>query len=106
MIMIQGIGKEVAVFVQAVLAGNIVCLVYNVLRVVRRIVKHNLFWVSVEDVVFWLGAGMYLFLELFRTCNGSIRWYFVIGVLAGGIISHFIIEKIIKKYLAKKEKKE
>ncbi len=103
--MILGIEKELAVFLQAALAGNLVYLTYSVIRVVRRIIKHNLFFVSLEDLIFWIGTGIYLFTKIFQTSNGSIRWYFVIGVLTGGILTHIIICKITKKYIAKREKK-
>ena len=104
--MILGIGKELSVFVQAVLAGNLVYLVYCVLRVFRRIIKHNLFFVSLEDILYWIATGFYLFVKIYQTSNGTIRWYFVVGVLLGGIITHCIIQKIIKKYIAKWKKRE
>lgn len=104
--MILGIGKELSVFLQAVLAGNIIYLAYSVIRVVRRLWKHNLFFVSLEDLIFWIGTGIYLFVRIYQTSNGIIRWYFVIGVLLGGIVTHFIIFQISKKYIAKRRKKE
>lgn len=103
--MILGIEKELSVFLQAVLAGNLVYLIYSAIRVIRRIVKHNLFFVSLEDLIFWLGTGIYLFIKIYQTSNGSIRWYFVTGVLIGGILTHLIICKITKKYIAKWRKK-
>ena len=98
--MILGIGNELIVFGQAVLAGNLVCLIYQVLRVLRRLVPHNLLWISVEDILFWISAGFYLFYQIYRNCNGSIRWYFVIGALLGAILTYVIVDKIIKKYIA------
>lgn len=104
--MILGIEKELSVFLQAILAGNIIYLAYSVIRVVRRLWKHNLFFVSLEDLIFWIGTGIYLFIRIYQTSDGIIRWYFVIGVLLGGIITHFIISAISKKYIAKWRKKE
>ena len=104
--MILGIEKELSVFLQAILAGNIIYLVYSVIRVVRRLWKHNLFFVSLEDLIFWIGTGIYLFVRIYQTSDGIIRWYFVIGVLLGGIVTHFIIFQISKKYIAKRRKKE
>lgn len=102
--MILGIEKELAVFLQAILSGNLVCLVYNALRVFRRILKHNLVWISIEDLLFWIGTGFYLFLQIYQSSNGVIRWYFVIGVILGGIITYVIVDKIMKKYIAKSKK--
>lgn len=104
--MILGIGKELSVFLQAVLAGNLIYLVYSLIRVMRRLWKHNLFFVSLEDLIFWIGTGIYLFVRIYQTSDGIIRWYFVIGVLLGGIVTHFIIFQISKKYIAKRRKKE
>ena len=104
--MILGIGKELSVFLQAVLAGNLIYLVYALIRVMRRLWKHNLFFVSLEDLIFWIGTGIYLFVRIYQTSDGIIRWYFVIGVLLGGILTHFIISQISKKYIAKWGKKE
>ena len=104
--MILGIEKELVVFLQAVLAGNLVCLAYSVIRILRRLVRHNLFWVSFEDFLFWVGTGLYLFIAIYQTCNGSIRWYFVVGALLGGIVTYCFVDKIIKKYIDKSRKKE
>ncbi len=103
--MVFGIEKELAVFLQAVLAGNLLYLVYTVLRVWRRIIKHNLFWISAEDLIYWIGTGFYLFVKIYETCNGTIRWYFVVGVLAGAIITHYTIKKISKTYCEKVKKR-
>jgi hypothetical protein len=103
--MVWGIEKELSTFLQAILAGNLVYLVYSMIRVFRRIVKHNLFFVSVEDLFFWIGTAIFLFIKIYQTSNGSVRWYFVIGVLIGGLLTHFLIYQIVKKYIAKREKK-
>ena len=104
--MILGIKKELFVFLHAALSGNIVYLTYCALRVLRRIVRHNLFWVSLEDALFWIAVGFYLFTQIYQTSNGTIRWYFVLGVLVGGILTHYTIIKIIKKNIDKSKKRE
>ena len=99
--MILGIEKELSVFLQALLAGNLVYLIYSAIRVFRRIIKHNLFWVSVEDFVFWIVSALYVFVRIEETSNGNIRWYFVLGVCVGGLLTHYIIYYFIKKYIDK-----
>ena len=104
--MILGIRKELVIFLQAILAGNLVCLAYHVIRIFRRLVRHNLFWVSFEDILFWIGTGLYLFISIYQTSNGSIRWYFVVGAILGGIVTYCFVDKIMKKYIDKFGKKE
>ena len=104
--MMLGIGEELSIFLQAILAGNLVCLVYEAIRIFRRIIRHNLFWLSAEDLVFWLGTAVFLFIKIYQTSRGMIRWYFVVGVFLGSIFTYWILKKIEKKYLAKRAKKE
>lgn len=94
-----GIEKELSVFYIAFLDGIIISLVYGVIRVFRRTIGHSLFWIALEDALFWIGTAIYLFWEICRMCEGSLRWYFVVSVLLGGIISSGLIQKLIKKYI-------
>lgn len=104
--MILGIEKELSVFLQAALSGNLVYLVYCTLGVFRQIVKHHSAWISFEDIVYWIGTGFYLFLKIYETSNGVVRWYFIAGVLTGAFVTHRIIGKFAKKYIANRKKKE
>ena len=92
----MGIGQEVSVFLTACLDGVVVSSVYGVIRVFRRLLRHNLLWVSVEDLAYWIWFAFYIFMELHRTCSGRIRWYFVLGVVIGAVFSGKIIFKFIK----------
>lgn len=98
-----GIENEVDVFISACLAGNLICLVYYAVRIFRRIIKHSVFLISMEDLLFWTVIGLYLFSEIYRTCSGNIRWYFVLGVLIGGGTTLLIMEKL-KKIIDKTNK--
>lgn len=98
-----GIGEELSIFMSACLTGVFLCMIYFAIRVFRRIVSHSLLWISVEDFVFWVGAGLYLFVEMYRTCGGNIRWYFVLGVLFGCVVSCRSAWKV-KKVIDKKRK--
>lgn len=93
----KGVAGELSVFLSACLSGNLICLIYGALCVFRRIIKHKLFWISVEDFMFWIGIALYLFLQMYRACAGSIRWYFVCGVLAGGFLTGQLLQKLLKR---------
>lgn len=100
-----GIGEEFTVFVLAMMAGGIVRLVYKCITCLRQIVRHSLLVISVEDFFFWTGAALYIFVQIYHTSDGSIRWYFVLGVVVGAILSSVIIrglEKLSEKILSKK----
>lgn len=79
------INQEVSIFVVAVLAGIIVAAAYNVIRIIRRLIPHKLWVISIEDLAFWLGTSIFLFVKMYETSDGSIRWFFIIGVALGAI---------------------
>lgn len=84
-----GLDKEFAIFVQAVVSGMAVYGTYTVIRIVRRIIKHRLYIISIEDFLFWLGTSFYLFIQMYQTSDGSVRWFFILGVVAGMICLSF-----------------
>ena len=104
--MILGIEKEIVVFLQSILAGNFLCLIYKALEVLRMLIKHPAFVISVEDLGYWGFVTVYLFFDIQKNCNGSIRWYFVMGLLGGSLVTWYFIRKITGKYIAKKKKTE
>lgn len=104
----SGIGEEVNIFIQAVLTGSVVMGVYDIIRIFRRILPHNLMAVTLEDLFYWIGISLYLSVQIYLTSDGSIRWFFVIGTLVG-ILSFAAIfswlGKIYKKIKKSIEKK-
>ena len=102
-----GIREEMMVFLAAVVAGGIVRLVYQCIRCFRRIVGHTLAAIGAEDMIFWLGSAVYLFVQIYHTSDGSIRWYFILGVALGVVFMWVFLneeEKLFKKIYGHKEK--
>lgn len=92
-----GLEAEWRTFVQAVVSGMIVYWGYYCIRKWRRVVPHNLVVISIEDGIFWLATAIYLFVQIYHTSNGSIRWHFVLGVVVGGLITYRIQQYVDKK---------
>ena len=91
-----GIEREGVVFLEALLSGMIVSMAYICIRKFRRVIKHNLAAITIEDLFFWLGTAIYLFVQIYHTSDGSIRWYFVLGVVLGAV-SILVIDRVRKK---------
>lgn len=92
----QEIEKEVIVFVVALLSGASVRLTYKCLGCFREIVKHSLVLIGIEDIIFWVGAAIYLFIQIYQTNSGRIRWHFILGVVIGTILMSVFVKKIEK----------
>ena len=67
----------------SLLMGIFITFVYDLLRIFRRVAPHGHFLVSLEDLAFWVYCGGEVFLLMYRESNGTLRWFAVLGALAG-----------------------
>ena len=98
--MMLGIGKEAIIFFYAGLSGIVILFSYQILRLMRRLIPHHIVVVNLEDLLYWLGVSVYLFRQMYMTTFGSIRWFFILGVVCGIVLANFILS-IAKKYTGK-----
>ena len=61
----SGLGIEAEAFLRAFFTGMLLCGIYEALRIFRRLIRHHPLFVSVEDFIYWLFAGFFLFGEIF-----------------------------------------
>lgn len=102
-----GIEKEAAIFLCACLSGFVVVLSYQILIVIRKMIRHHAFAVNIEDFLYWIGVSVYLFYQMYCTTYGIIRWYFVLGVVVGFCVSKSVVfrgSKLLWKIQKKLEK--
>ena len=83
----MGIGKELFIFLLAILAGAIVRLAYRCISCLREVVHHAHWVIELEDLIYWIGTAIFLFVQIYYTSSGSVRWYFILGVGIGGAVS-------------------
>lgn len=103
----SGVNVEAHLFVYAALTGVFLIVVYDLLRIFRRVCPHGAFWIGIEDFFYWLFSAIVIFGVLLKENNGVFRWFFVVGMLLGMIIYYFcvgryfvvIIAMIINKIL-------
>ena len=98
-----GIGKEAIIFFYAGLSGIVILFSYQILRLMRRLIPHHIVVVNLEDLLYWLGVSVYLFRQMYMTTYGSIRWFFILGVVCGIVLANVILS-IAKKIYGKMKK--
>ena len=103
-----GIEAESLSLLEAVLTGMTVCSVYTCLRALRRIIRHTPAAIAAEDLFFWLGTAFYMFVQIHHTTSGSIRWYFILGVVLGSVFFSCLskIPGKLRKKIVRKEERE
>ncbi len=82
------------------LLGILMMALYDVLRIFRRVVRHNIIAVSLEDIVFWVICMIGSF-ELLRVMNqGIFRYSVVLMAGAGMLLYHFLLGRYAVPFLA------
>lgn len=92
--------KEAILFLHSVLTGVIVFALYMCLQVLRRLIPHKKCMIQIEDFLYWILMAVYLFVQIYHTNNGKIRWYSVLGIVVGGVLlwkSFAIFRKYVEK---------
>ena len=98
---VSGLEIEVMLFVQAMLAGAVLFLVYDLLRVIRRIFVHGIIWVSIEDALYWIVSGFWMFLRICRVNDGIIRGYMIVACLVGAALYYAVFSRPVMRQIAK-----
>lgn len=93
-------GKELILFMKSVWYGSFLLIIYDCLRILRRVFKHSNFVVSVEDLVFWIGSGLFLFAKYFQDNSGVLRAYLFVGIAVGVLSWHFSLSPYFVKYIS------
>lgn len=94
------IGREMAIFFHAVLMGIILFAGYQVREALGHLLPKKRWLVHAGDILYWTGASFYLFVQIYYTNNGKIRWYGVLGLVFGAIFLQKILSLLQK--MAKK----
>ena len=81
----------------ALLMGIFITFVYDILRILRRVIPHNGFFVSLEDLGFWIYCALEVFLMMYHESNGTLRWFAVLGAFVG----MFSYKKLVSPFLVK-----
>jgi hypothetical protein len=59
------ISVELHFFLTSILWGVILLVAYDVLRIFRRLIKHDAFFIALEDLIFWVVASLFIFAMIY-----------------------------------------
>ncbi|MFG6330886.1 MAG: spore cortex biosynthesis protein YabQ [Lachnospiraceae bacterium] len=98
--MSPGIIKELQFFGLAVLRGVLILILYDLLRIFRRVVPHGVLAVALEDVLYWAGTALLVFQLLYRENDGAVRGYALVAVAAGMLLYHRTVSGWMVEHIA------
>lgn len=82
----------------AFLMGIYITFVYDILRILRRVFPHGGFFISLEDICFWVYCAIKVFLLMYHESNGTLRWFAVFGAIAGMLLYIKLMSPFLVKY--------
>ena len=86
---------------QSVAVGIGITFFYDWLRILRRVVPHKQWVVSLEDLVFWLICTVTVFWWMYRVTNGGMRWFAVTGALVGMCVYKRLFSEFLVTFVSK-----
>lgn len=86
---------------ECLLLGAGLMLLYDILRIIRIVIPHSIAVISIEDVLYWIVAGIFMFMLLYKEDAGSIRWFAVVIAVAGMLIYNFGISRLAVTFVGK-----
>lgn len=84
----------------AFLMGIYITFVYDILRILRRVFPHGGFFISLEDICFWIYCAIKVFLLMYHESNGTLRWFAVFGAIAGMLLYMKLASPFLVKYIS------
>lgn len=97
----HAITVELQFFAISILWGAIILLVYDCLRIFRRLIKHDSFFIAVEDLFFWVLASLFIFAMIYKENDGIIRGFSLMGMAIGTVLYHYIISEFLVNFTTK-----
>ena len=92
------IRDEGSLLLRSVLWGIGLAALYDMLRILRGVIRHRQGVRSLEDLAYWCFTACSLFWLLFSGNNGTVRWYILAGAGAGAWLYHITLSPFFVRF--------
>lgn len=89
------IQEELVLFLFSCVAGAFIGVFYDIFRTLRLMIKHNFFFVIIEDVLFLACYAVFLSAFASVQARGELRFYFIIGNALGFTMYFFTLGSFV-----------
>ena len=103
--MSPGILKELQFFGLAVLRGVLILVLYDVIRIIRRVMPHGIWIVTAEDIAYWIATALLVFQLLYQENDGAVRGYALLAVAVGMLLYHQTLSNWLVSHIKQQDMK-
>ncbi len=89
------LSAQMYIFIKSIALGFMIGFIYNLFMLFRISFIKNIFSVFLQDIVFFVGAGILTFLFVFETNYGQLRFYIFAGELIGFCLYYFFPSRLV-----------
>ena len=82
-------------FLWTMVLGAVSGVVYDIFRIIRKIIRHPDFFTQIEDFLYWILTSILIFYFILHYNSGEVRVYAVIGVFSGMCLYFFTLSKLL-----------
>lgn len=77
----QIVNDQALLFITCIEIGVIIGMFFDIIRILRKLIKHPDFLVQIEDALYWVICALIGFYMLYVNNYGAIRPFVFIGIL-------------------------
>ena len=84
---------QIYVFALCCVLGIVLAIIFDVFRVIRRLIHTGVVLTFVEDMIFWILSSVLFFVLTLKFYNGEFRVFMVVGIMLGAITYFITLSK-------------
>jgi len=96
----NAISQELFFFLKSILTGCFIIFIYDLIRIFRRVVKHGIISIALEDFIYWISMAAIIFVMMYKENDGAIRGFAMAGIFLGMLVYSSSLSKFVVKYSA------
>ncbi len=89
------ISGQVIIFIYSILSGALLSFIYDLFRVKRKLAKTSSIPLFFEDLIFWIIVSIVMFAVVYRSNDGELRGYILIGTLIGVVLYMLLLSRTV-----------
>lgn len=93
--------NQAYLFLIFIMNGILIGFLFDIFRIIRKTFRTTDLITYIQDIVFWIVAGIITLAFIFYYNNGEIRFYVFLGIILGVVIYILTISKYIIKVSVK-----